>query len=96
MKDFNKKLTEYTELKARVDELTKQLNELKAEFIADLKTRDITETDKGLLMTHSGKEFVATLLISNTESIDTSAVKKAYPGQFIKCGTRETFSVKAC
>ena len=96
MKNFNAKLEEYSTLKAKIDEMQKQLNELKAEFITDLKERDITETDKGLLMSHQGKNFVATLLISNTETIDTQAVKKAFPGQYLKHGTRETFTIKAC
>ncbi len=95
MKNFNQKLAEYSELKARIDELQKQLNALKAEFVEDLKSRDIAETEKGLLMVHRGNDFTASLLISNTWTVDTSAVKKAFPDQFLKAGTRETFSVKA-
>lgn len=80
----------YIELKAQIDALQKELNEVKAELIADLKTQPcIVDGEK--LTFHSGH---SDLTIINTWTVDTAAVKKAFPGQFLKAGTRETLSVK--
>ncbi len=81
----------YIELKAQIDALQKQLNEVKAELIADLKTMPC-EVDGEKLTFHNGN---SNLTIVNTWTVDTSAVKKAFPGQFLKAGTRETLTVKA-
>ena len=81
----------YIELKAQIDALQKQLNEVKAELIADLKASPcIVDGEK--LKFHYGN---SDLTIVNTWTVDTSAVKKAFPGQFLKAGTRETLTVKA-
>lgn len=81
----------YLKLKAQIDALQKQLNEVKAELIADLKEAPcIVDGEK--LTFHSGN---SNLTIVNTWTVDTAAVKKACPGQFLKAGTRETLTVKA-
>ena len=80
----------YLELKAQIDALQKQLNEVKAELIADLKLMPC-EVDGEKLVFHNGN---SNLTIVNTWTVDTSAVKKAFPGQFLKAGTRETLTVK--
>ena len=77
--------------KAQIDALQKQVNEVKAELIADLKSTPC-EVDGEKLVFHNGN---SNLTIVNTWTVDTSAVKKAFPGQFLKAGTRETLTVKA-
>jgi len=79
----------YIELKAQIDALQKQLNEVKAELIAGLKESPCV-VDGEKLVFHSGN---SNLTIVNTWTVDTTAVKKAYPGQFLKAGTRETLTV---
>ena len=96
MKNFNSKLEEYITLKAQVDILNKQLDALKKEFLEDLKSRECAIDEKGnLIFTHAGANYTITLNICNTLNVDTAAVKKAFPGQFLKPGTRENFSIKA-
>lgn len=80
----------YLELKAQINALQKQLDEVKAELVADLKTQPcIVDGEK--LTFHSGH---SNLTIVNTWTVDTAAVKKAFPGQYLKAGTRETLTVK--
>ena len=94
MKNFNSKMEQYVELKAKVDELQKQLNELKAEFVADLKSREGVIDDKGhIVYNHKGERFTTVLDIGPTVNIDTKAVKALYPGQFEVYRTRENFTV---
>ena len=96
MKNFNSKLEEYSTLKKQVDILNKQLDALKKEFLEDLKGREFAIDEKGnLIFTHAGINYTITLYICNTLNVDTAAVKKAFPGQFLKPGTRENFSIKA-
>lgn len=96
MKNFNSKLEEYSTLKAQKDQISARLDALKSEFLEDLKSRDCTIDEKGnLIFTHAGINYTITLNICNTLNVDTAAVKKAFPGQFLKPGTRENFSIKA-
>ena len=96
MKNFNSKLEEYSTLKKQADILNKQLDALKKEFLEDLKSRECSIDEKGnLIFTHAGIKYTITLNICNTLNVDTAAVKKAFPGQFLKPGTRENFSIKA-
>ena len=96
MKNFNKKLEQYYNLKNEIDALSKELNALKAEFLEDLKSREPVPDQKGnLIFTHAGAAYTATLNITNTLNVDTAAVKKDFPGQYLKPGTRETLTIKA-
>lgn len=94
MLNFNKKMSEYIELKKQYDDLKKQLDDLKKEFIQDLKTRECSVNDKGqLCFEHPGKDHTAVLTITNTVTIDTALIKKMFPGEYEKAGTRENFNI---
>ena len=94
MLNFNKKMTEYLELKAKYDELKKQLDDLKKEFVDDLKTRECAVNERGqLYFEHPGKEHTAVLTITNTVALDTALIKSLYPGQYIKTSSRENFNI---
>ena len=92
----NSTLKQYTELKKAVDALNNQLKGLKNEILEELKKTDCTIDSKGnLIFTFTAGDLSAVLNIANTETIDTAAVKKMYPGEFLKPGTRETLTIKA-
>lgn len=94
MLNFNKKMSDYIELKKQYDDLKKQLEDLKKEFIQDLKTRECSINDKGqLYFEHPGKDHTAVLTITNTVAIDTALIKKLYPDQYIKTSSRENFNI---
>ena len=92
----NSTLKQYTELKKAVDALNNQLKGLKNEILEELKQGECTIDNKGnLIFTFTAGDLSAILNIANTEIIDTAAVKKMYPGEFLKPGTRETLTIKA-
>ena len=92
----NSTLKQYIELKKAVDALNDQLKALKSGILEELKQTECAVDSKGnLIFTFSAGDLIATLNIANTETIDTAAVKKAYPGMYLKPGTRETLTVKA-
>lgn len=92
----NSTLKQYTELKKAVDALNNQLKALKNDILDDLKKTDCIIDSKGnLIFSFTDGDLSAILNIANTETIDTAAVKKMYPGEFLKPGTKETLTIKA-
>ena len=89
------KYQNYIELKNKYDILKKELDALKADIIEDLKKGDCVVIKNKLVFSSFDGFADAVLTIANTETIDTAAVKKMYPGEFLKPGTRETLTVKA-
>lgn len=94
MLNKNIKAARYIELQAQIKALDDELKALKDEFISELeKTKGTIDNREHIIYTLDSSKYSIILDCTPTTKIDTAAVKKAYPGEFLKTSLSRTLKI---